>query len=127
MKKHTLLLVIVCFLLSCEKNVEIFGPQITTLEATEITDSQATLNGTLIKLGSSAIVEIGFDISSDSTALANDQGERINLALTANSVPLNIEHTVTGLNAEMKYYFRAYADIGEVEGFGNILTFTTQQ
>jgi len=128
MQKYQIILVILSLLfLSCEgENIEVFGPEIITKEATEITDSQAKLNGTLTKLGSSAITEIGFYFSSDPIALANEQGQRINLSLTANSVPLGIEHIITDLNPETKYYFRAFADIGEIEGLGEILTFTTQ-
>ena len=128
MTKYRLAPFMLCLLfLSCDgNNVEIFSPDITTIAATEITDAQAKLNGTLIKLGSSNITSIGFEFSADPAALANGQGERVELTVNANSVPLNIDHTLTGLNSATEYYFRAYASIPEVEGLGDVLTFTTQ-
>jgi len=128
MKKHQITIIILSLIFfSCEgDNMDVFDPKIKTKVATDITDSQAKLKGALTKLGSSEIISIGFDFSSNSTELANEKGQRINLGLTANTIPLNIEHMVSNLNPETKYYFRAYADIGTIEGLGEILNFTTQ-
>lgn len=128
MKKYQLVQFLICFLfLSCDgKNVEIFSPDVTTIAATEITDTQAQLNGTLVKLGSSSITSIGFEYSADPAALANGKGERIKLSVNANTVPLNLDYTLTDLASETEYYFRAYAAIPEVEDLGDVLTFTTE-
>ncbi|MEE0937795.1 MAG: fibronectin type III domain-containing protein, partial [Bacteroidales bacterium] len=91
-----------------------FPPTVTTLDATEISEYGATLNGTVVA-GSDEIIEQGFKYKAASET-------------TWTSIVLEgeeLSHSLTDLNHSTEYLFKAFATtaIGTVDGA--IKTFTT--
>ncbi|OPX84342.1 MAG: Fibronectin type III domain protein [Pelotomaculum sp. PtaB.Bin104] len=93
-------------------------PTVTTSAAGSITTSSALLNGNITSNGNSAVTEYGFywgtstNPSTKKSVGTNDQSGAFSTSLT-------------GLNPNTTYYFKAYAKNTQGESFGDVLNFTT--
>jgi hypothetical protein len=94
------------------------GPAVATLEPQDVTSESATLRGDLRDLGGSDSVDVRFEwraADGDAWAVAGDQSL---------DSPTEFAHTVSGLEGDTQYEFRAVADVdgetaeGEIVGFG---------
>ena len=92
-------------------------PTVTTLAATGITSSAATLSGNLTSLGSSSSVNVSFEWGT-SQAYGNSINSQIKTGTGSFSASL------TGLAANTTYYYRAKA-VGSGTVYGSGLSFTT--
>lgn len=103
-----------------EEQVAIVPPTVSTLAATGITSNQATLNGEITDTGGEDATECGFDWDTNSgEPYAN---------YTTTTCPVGtgtFSSTITGLNPNTTYYFRAKAQNSAGWGYGNELSFTT--
>lgn len=89
-------------------------PVVTTETATDIFDRKATLTGTVVSDGGSAISAKGFKFGTDQNHL-----ETISVTGAA------FAHTMIGLSYETTYYYQAYAITEKGTGKGAIKQFTT--
>jgi hypothetical protein len=94
------------------------APGVQTMSATGITSSQAQLNGDLLSLGSARDVEVGFWCGKTLSTL------HYIASGTVTGGPTDFAVVVSGLTANTKYYFQAYA-AGSGEAYGSTLNFTT--
>lgn len=108
-----------CMLLlsSCSSDgPENIEPTMHTLEATDITHTSATLNGSISLQGKTAMPQVTFGYGTDA------------LTLTANATVSNdgkAVATISGLSAGTSYQYRLQADNGHAIVYGNTMTFTT--
>jgi phosphodiesterase/alkaline phosphatase D-like protein len=95
-------------------------PSVTTNGATTVTDSTATLNGTLHSMGSAPMVEVSFQYGITSGMYSTQT------AAQPLSAPDDFCAPLTGLAAGTPYYYRAKAD-GGIHGiaYGTEHMFTT--
>ena len=93
-------------------------PQVTTADATDITTSSATLNGSLDSLGGYTSVEVSFEWGTTSGAL--DQETTAETMTSTGPFSAGI----SGLAPDTPYYFRAKAT-GSVTVYGDELSFIT--
>ncbi|MGM9819861.1 MAG: choice-of-anchor J domain-containing protein [Candidatus Onthomorpha sp.] len=89
-------------------------PVVTTLAATEVTHNSATLNGT-ITAGTEAITAQGF-MYKEATA-----ADWTSVSATGETMSA----TVSGLNAETEYQYKAFATTASGTVEGEVMTFTT--
>ncbi|SEG58615.1 Pectate lyase superfamily protein [Halobellus limi] len=94
------------------------GPAVATLEPQDVTSESATLRGDLRDLGGSDSVDVRFEwraADGDAWTAAGDQSL---------DSPTEFAHTVSGLEGDTQYEFRAVAEAdgetaeGEIVGFG---------
>jgi hypothetical protein len=97
-----------------------YSPIVTTLPATNVTTSTATLNGTVqaSNLTSTVTFEYGTTTSYGTTVNATPS------TVTGNS-PTAVSANITGLNASTLYHFRVDAVNSDGTANGNDMTFTT--
>lgn len=82
------------------------APAVTALPATDIEDESATLNGRLTSDGDYDVVEYGFYYDDSSTVSTTDDKE---IAGTSDlEDEESFEAIIVGLEADTRYYFRAY-------------------
>ncbi len=93
-------------------------PSVATLDATDITDDAATLNGDLTGLGTASEVDVSFQWWSGSSSYLTES-PRQSLAGTG---PFSFE--LTGLAPDTTYHFRARA-AGDGTDYGSALSFKT--
>jgi hypothetical protein len=97
----------------------------TTLDATNITATSATLNGTFVADGSNFEIVLSFDMdttSPPSTRYTAAESPTPILATGAQS----FTYAATGLTCNTTYYYRAFVDDTDgYEGTGNEVSFTT--
>lgn len=96
------------------------GPSATTVAASSITQTGATLNGT-IGTGGGVSTTPSFQHGTSATLSTGTTTTN----LTAISSNGNVTYALTGLTAGTTYYFRVRATIGSVTDTGTILSFTT--
>jgi len=97
------------------------SPVVTTGAAGSITSGGATLPGTIVSIGCSAITAYGVEYST-TNAFPNGTGTAVPASnLTAG----NFSSPVTGLLPSTVYYFHAYATNTQGTGYGAQGTFTT--
>jgi len=103
------------------------APAVTTLAATNVTGTTATMNASINPRSSPTTA--WFRYSSTSPGTCNDTfGTRVSLAgtsLGSGSTSLALAESLTGLTAGTTYYFCALAQNGQGLGLGNLLSFTT--
>lgn len=90
-------------------------PTVATNAATDLSKNSATLNATLIGLGSASTVNVSF-LWGKTTAMEN--GETLPAAMTGTG-PFSV--TVSGLTPGTKYYFKAKA-AGDSTTFGSVMS-----
>ena len=101
-----------------KKNAETLVVIVITGEATDITKNSATLSGTISN--SSQSQTCGFFYST-SSSLSASSGEKV----TTTSMS-NYSLSVTGLNANTTYYYRAYIEVDGEYKYGDVRSFTTE-
>ena len=126
-KLHCVLgLVLIIAVFSCEDE-DIFGPVVATSDAAEVENSDAVLNGELLEIGTFPVTNLGFQISADSSMVANDV---ISVTSATDIIdrqigPFSLQ--ITDLQANTQYFFRAVAETEELPAFGEILSFKTTE
>ena len=97
--------------------LEFYLPTVVTNDATEVTISSATLNGNITSDGGSTITAKGFQYGTSPDNLANSVSLGIGVgALTT---------TISNLDDNTTYYYRAYASNTQGTAYGETKTFTT--
>ncbi len=94
----------------------IVNPVVTTVAASNVTETEATLNATVVE-GSEAITARGFRYKTTDATDWNDVAATGTTTLTA---------TLTDLTPATSYEFKAYVTVGTEEFEGEVLTFTTE-
>ena len=96
------------------------APSVTTLGATDVTSTGATLSGTVIADNGSAITERGFVWMQGTGTPTTDS-----FKLKVDGTTGDFTSTLTGLEPNQKYSFRAYAINSKGTSYGDVMTFTT--
>ena len=110
------------FIWSCEKEEDF--SVIETAIPTNISTTNATLNGKIVQIGSSPITEHGF-VWSGSSDLNVDTSDKLLLGKVSSASTFS--QTVEGLEGGQQYYFAAfYEDAGGIK-LGEILDFYTAE
>jgi hypothetical protein len=101
------------------------APEVVTVAATNVTASNATLNGNLTSMGNASSVNVWFEYATD-TYYTDNSGNYSNSTgnQTMNSVG-TFNSTVSGLSGNTTYHFRAMASDGNTTVSGTDATFTT--
>lgn len=94
-------------------------PTVITLDATSITGTQATGNGTVVSAGGSSVTVRGFVWST------NPQPTLADNVVTSGSGTGTYTGTISGLSGGTTYYYRAYATNSIGTGYGDNISFTT--
>lgn len=95
-------------------------PTVNTLDATNLTDSSATLNGNIVYDGNATITRKGFYYSSTNTTPTSSDN-----IVTVSGTTRDINSTLTNLTPNTTYYYRAYATNSEGTGIGDVYHFIT--
>lgn len=98
-------------------------PSVTTGNATNITASTAKIAGTVTSDGTLTILERGICFSDSENPPTVDDHKVADLVNALGEY----EVTLTGLDPETEYYYRAYAINSEGVGYGEVETFTTDE
>ena len=98
-------------------------PDVTTAEVTDITTTTATAGGEIISDGGSAITECGVCWSTEGEPTL--EGDHATATATATTGVFTV--SLTGLTQNITYYIRAYATNEAGTGYGDVLTFTTEE
>ena len=93
---------------------------VSTSSATSITPSSATLNGSIVKVGSPVYSERGFCYSTSPNPTINSTKKPV-----GGSGEGNFSLSITGLNYNTTYYYRAYAIQNGVPIYGAEVNFNT--
>lgn len=96
------------------------SPSVVTTDATEISDSQATLSGDLTDLGTGSSVSVSFQWGTNSRSYPNET------PAVARTTTGTFSIDITGLNQGMTYYFRAKA-VGDGVSHGRERSFKTPE
>jgi hypothetical protein len=95
-------------------------PTVLTKSATNVSTSNATLNGEVLENGGDAIIETGFYYSqTNSSPNANDDKVVISGNLT------NFSKAISNLKPDTRYHYRGWARNDKGIGLGNVITFNT--
>jgi VCBS repeat-containing protein len=97
-----------------------YPPTVETRPATEITTTEATLNGIVVSDGGESVDEMRFDWGTTSSC---SDGWTNKVAISGNSFSFRL----TGLKPGTKYYFRAWAHNSKGWSHGDVLSFATLQ
>ena len=97
--------------------LEFYLPTVVTYDATDVTISSATLNGNITSDGGSTITAKGFQYGTSADNLANT----VTLGIGAGA----ISTTLTDLDDNNTYYYRAYASNTQGTAYGETKSFTT--
>lgn len=95
------------------------APSVSTVDATGVDQTVATLNGNLGKLGSASHSFVGFLYSTDSSFAG-----ATNTTVANASAVTTFHRALSGLSSGTAYYFKAWA-LGDGFSLGFALTFTT--
>jgi uncharacterized protein (TIGR02145 family) len=104
---------------SCKTDEVVIAPQVTTINATNITFNSATMGGTVKSNGGAEIKAKG--ICYATTAAPTIQGDTTNQGAGSQ----NFTSQITELLPNTKYYVRAYATNSAGTGYGEEFSFTT--
>ena len=96
-------------------------PDVTTAQVTDITTTTATAGGEIISDGGSAITECGVCWSTEGEPTV--EGNHATATATMGSFTVSL----TELTQNTTYYIRAYATNEAGTGYGDVLTFTTEE
>ena len=94
----------------------VVNPVVTTVDASNITETEATLNATVVE-GTETITARGFKYKTTESTDWTDVAATGTTTLTA---------TLTDLTPATSYDFKAYVTVGTEEFEGGVLTFTTE-
>lgn len=110
---------------SCKKennttNVDVNLPVLTTIVATDLTQTTATCGGIITK-------SPGSDVKSRGVCWSTSSNPTISNSKTVNGIGIgSFTSNITGLIKGTTYYVRAYATNNSGTGYGNLISFTTQ-
>ena len=96
-------------------------PTATTLAASNITPTSATLNGSVVDNGNALTVSFGWGMGNTNTSVAATTGGSITADAGTTSTSVNL----TNLSCATTYQFRVKATTGSTNFSGSPLTFTT--
>lgn len=96
-------------------------PIISTVTASNITESSVELIASITDNGNGTIVEKGFCYTTDANSLPTISSDKIVSSAAGNE----ISQTLAGLKAITTYYIRAYANNGSMTGYSDVITVTT--
>lgn len=96
-------------------------PDVTTTQVTDITTTTATAGGEIINDGGSTITECGVCWSTEGEPTVD--GDHMATQVTIGEFSVNL----AGLTQNTTYYIRAYATNEAGTGYGDVLTFTTEE
>lgn len=112
---------IVAIIVGCSKEPPIVNPPtVSTISASSITNTSATLGGNITNDGGSTITERGIFLGKEQNP--ETTGEKWGLTTGTNN---SFSGTKTGLTPNTTYYVKAYAINGKGTGYGNLISFTT--
>ncbi len=104
-----------------EEQVVIELGEVTTLSATEVGNTSATLNGALVSAGNSENFTVGFAVATTADFTLESQGvQNVVATLNANT----FSQSVTDLVEGQTYFFRAYITNEAGTTYGAVETFT---
>lgn len=106
------------------KCITVTTPVLTTLEATNISYTSATLGGSITNAGNPAYTERGICYSYLISVPTVDQGGCNEVTVPGSGIE-NFTTTVSYLNEGAKYYARAYVETELGVTYGNVINFTT--
>ncbi len=114
---------IIIFTISCNKddNVVAVPPTVMTAEVIDIDKTSATCGGTVTSDGNDEVTVRGVCWSTDQTPVISDDRTR------DGSGTGTYTSSITGLYCNTTYYVRGYAINGEGTGYGNTVSFTTEE
>lgn len=95
-------------------------PSVTTGSATSVTETGATLHGTVNPNGNTAIYYFEYGVN---TKYGKKSGETVTTSVDSEE---NVEHGITGLTPKTEYHFRLVATNNEGTVKGGDKTFTTK-
>ena len=104
-----------------EEQVVIELGQVTTSPATEVGNTSATLNGTLVSAGNSENIAVGFALSTTADFTLEDADVQ---NITATLADNTFSQVVTDLVEGQTYFFRAYITNEAGTAYGAVETFT---
>jgi uncharacterized protein (TIGR02145 family) len=93
------------------------SPTVATNSTDNITLTTATLHGSIIKIGTSEVIERGFIYGANPGNLTD--------TVQSETETTDFSASITGLDAGTTYYYRAYATNSDGTGHGEIKSFTT--
>ncbi|MBQ2574308.1 MAG: hypothetical protein II575_08810 [Bacteroidales bacterium] len=93
------------------------SPTVATKSTDNITLTTATLHGSIIKIGSSEVIERGFIYGTNRSNLTD--------TIQSETETTEFSASLTGLATSTTYYYRAYATNSDETGYGEIKSFTT--
>ncbi len=96
------------------------APSVTTNSASGISDTEGTLNGTLLSDGGAAISSRGFEYST-----VNGFGTGSGTTVISGSGSASFSNSLTGLTPNTTYYYKAFAVNSVGTTWGNQASFTT--
>lgn len=117
-----LVCIVVLYIIGCEKNELLKKPSVKTVQVESATATTANVIGEFIKINDYEVTEFGFCWSNTSNPTISDNKQIIDLQAT-NS---NFGTQITDLYPDKKYYFKAFASNSVGIGYGEELTFTTE-
>lgn len=125
-KYFLVVVVFFCLFNSCKKEEnygveEIMAPQVSTITASSVTQTEATFEGEVTDDGNDPITERGFCWSLDEQPTINDHYSSFGYGTGRYKVK------ATNLLSGEKYYYRAYAKNKEGESYGEVLSVNTGQ
>lgn len=115
-------LTMVVLLLSCTKFEPVKVNKVSTGAVTDITQSSATVEGTVLEIGDAGITQHGFYFSTDSDP---SSGSFQKTELGSSSTTGSFSGLLTGLEPGTTYNFMAYLKNADGEKYGDIKNFTT--
>lgn len=97
-------------------------PVVTFNEVGSVSYGGATAKGSVVSIGSSKVTRHGFCWATSAMPTIDSPGVCI---LGDCTTPRDFEYILSGLEADIKYYIRAYAENNEGLSYSNEITFTT--
>ena len=97
---------------------------VNTFDATDVTNTTATLNGEIINAGTPSYTERGFVYDTQSTPTVSACVKKVSSPVTDNK---KFSCSIDGLSPVQTYYARAYIVQNGVTIYGNVVSFSTSQ
>ncbi len=109
------------------KKIEDYAPEVTTGEATEITETKATLSGEITNEGYPKFTERGFIISSEIKRPTMSDISANTLKVVVEGTSPQFSKELINLTTNTEYYYRAYAKSDKFTAYGDVMTVTPKE